>query len=778
LQQSAEIRLLGEGRVKEVLDGLKLDRGAEFDPAAVLRISRLLGADSVLTGRLLKAGEQFRLEARVLRVGASSISRDTPVRAEGKGEDSLFAMIDDVGGKVRAELGVSRRWRESRRGATELTTRSVDALRFYSEGRRLVREGSDLEASKRLESALAGDPDFAVARALLAETYDRLGKSDDAKREAERAVGGLGRASPYEAARIRAIQAKLSGEREAAGKAYQDLVRIAPNDAEALSDLASFQEENGQLEDAGRTMAKGVALDPKSPSARYALGRIQAKLGNAAAALSEFNAALGLHAESGNEQGRADVLNGLGNTYYRSLGKRDEALRYYRDSLAIRERIGDLRGVRVALNNIALVLYDSGKFDEAVGSAGKALLTSEKMGDRAGQAETYGILGDIYGSAGRAQEALDAYQKGLNILREIGDEASLAGTFSSMGYIKAVLGQYNEAFFFQKSALDKRRQLGNKEDLVRSLIDIGLVEQVQGRYDEALKYYDEGLRLSREIGDRAGTVVLLANLSNIEVDQGEYGAALKSLDEARKSAEELGDKNLVATVLAYLGDACAHLGDFTGAESNLAAALAAAREIGNSALEPEILTYQGELFLGRGQPDRASAVLKEAVAAAAGTRDVRLLLLARLQAAVAGGKPGDLRNVLGEAESAGLKPVAASARLALARTLAAARKTADAATEAEKAAAAAGVLRERDLVFQSLRLAAEALAAEGKRDRAAEQCIAALGPLEEMRADLKDATLKRFLDRPETAAFAKVAGDLLAGSAGPEAARLRKALAP
>jgi tetratricopeptide (TPR) repeat protein len=778
LQQSAAIRLIGEGRLKEILDGLKLDKGGEFDPTTVLKISKLLGADSVVSGGLLKAGGQFRLDARVYRVGSSSISRDAPVRVDGKGEDSFFSMVDDLSRKVQEELGVTRRWGESRQEATEITTRSVNALRDYSEGMSLVREGGDLEASRRLESALKEDPDFAVARAQLAETYARLGRSGDAKREADRAVAGLRHASPYEAARIRAIQARLAGDAEAARKAYENLCRIAPYDADAFSDLASVEEQRGDLDAALGTLRKAVRLDPKNPSARYALGRVQAKLGNAAEALNEFNAALTLHAESGNEEGRAKVLNGLGNTY-RFLGKPDEAVRYYHDALAIQERVGDLRGVSVALNNIALVLYDSGKYDDAILTAKRSLDTLEVLGDRAGTAGTYRNLGDIYQGAGRAQEALDAYQKSLEILRDSGDETSLAGTFASMGYIKAVLGHYNEAFFFQQSALDKRRRLGEPSDLLRSLIDIGLVEQVQGRYDEALKYYSEGLPLSRQIGDRAATVVLLANLSNIELDQGEYGAALRSLDEALKTAREIGDHNLVATTLAYLGDTRCHLGDVSGATEALDEALEIARKIGSSALEAEILTDQGELLLASGRADRAAAVLRDAVGAAGATRDVRLLLLARLQAGAASGRIGHLEAVLREAESAGLKPVVVAARLALARALLAAHRPVEALAETKKAVAAAGALRERDLLFQARRLGAEGLVQAGKRDGAAEQCLAGLEPLEQMRRDLRAPQLEQFLRRPETVAYAKLAESLFGESGrSSEAARLRATLQP
>ncbi len=137
---------------------------------------------------------------------------------------------------------------------------------------------------------------------------------------------GSGSASPYEAARIRGVQARLAGKTDEALKAYRDLCEIAPNSAEAFSDLAAIQEEAGDLEGALKSLLRVVALDPKYPSAHYALGRVRFKLGKPAEALQDFNASLALHTETGNEEGRATVLNGLGNAY-RTLGQHEEALK-------------------------------------------------------------------------------------------------------------------------------------------------------------------------------------------------------------------------------------------------------------------------------------------------------------------------------------------------------------------------------------------------------------------------------------------------------------------
>ncbi|HET6372184.1 MAG TPA: tetratricopeptide repeat protein, partial [Candidatus Polarisedimenticolia bacterium] len=623
LIQAKGLRMAGQERLREILDSLKLGAGEESRPAQVQRIASLLGAENVVTASLMKAGEQYRIEANILRVGPATATAGKPISLTGTGEESIFSMVDELTRRVRDELGVSKRMGETDKGTMELSTRSVEALRLYSEGLALSRKGNHLEAGRRLEAALEKDPDFAVARALLAETYDGLGYSDRAAKEAERAAQGLKDASTYESERIRAVRARLTNDLSAARDAYKRLSEIAPNSADALLDLAAVQEDKGELDEALVSLRRTVKLDPKHPDAHYALGRILVKLGNSTEALEEFNTALGLHAEAGNEEGRATVLNGIGSAYL-YLSRYDEALKNFQASLELRRKIGDKRGVHVALTNVAMILSIGGKYEEALSDGDEALRIATEIGDRKGQANLYSKLGDIYQQAGRAEEALASYQESLKIAREIGDDAGLAQTFSSIGYIDHVLGRYVEAFFFQKEGLEKRRQIGDKWAILSSLIDIGVVESVQGRYDEAIKYYLEGLSLSREIGEKQSEVVIKSNLSIIQEDQGQYAAALSGLSEAETIAREIGDKTMIATTLMYIGSTRNHLGDVQGADKAIEEAVRLTRELGNEALLAETLIQSGRLLLSRSDPARAGEVLREAVGLAQKTKDKRL----------------------------------------------------------------------------------------------------------------------------------------------------------
>src|SRR2546422_1059411 len=255
LIEARALRLVGEDRTLEILAVLKLSDNVEPTPATTLRIAGLLGAENILAGRLVQIADRLRIDASLQAVGASSATGGavaspaggTSIVVDGEGDRAGFSMVDDLTRGVRDRLGVGGGLLERRRGATELSTRSVEALALYGEGLALARAGNDMEAAKRLENALRKDPQFHVAHALLAETYDRLGHSDQAISEANAAIAGLGAASPYEAARIRAVQARLAGNRQEALKAYRQLCDVAPNSAEVFVELAAAQEEAGDL---------------------------------------------------------------------------------------------------------------------------------------------------------------------------------------------------------------------------------------------------------------------------------------------------------------------------------------------------------------------------------------------------------------------------------------------------------------------------------------------------------------------------------------------------
>ncbi|MGD8375338.1 MAG: tetratricopeptide repeat protein [Acidobacteriota bacterium] len=772
LQQARALRLAGEDRLQLALDGLRLGQGGEFRDDELRRASAVLGVDSILTGSLLRAGSRFRLEATVRHVVGDTVTAGNTVRVEGTGEDAIFEMADQLALKVRDELGVDADWRS---GSADLSTRSPEALKDYGEGIALVRAGDPVTAASRLEAAVRADPDFALAGAVLAETYDSLGYSEKAAAAAAAASRGLGKATPYEAARVRAIQARVSNDLEAAVAAYRGLTDLLPNSVSAHFDLAAAMEDAGDLDGAATEYRRVLELDPKHPNAQFALGRVLVKQGNPSEALGRFNTALGLHMELGNDQGRATVLNGLG-IASNVLGRYDDALRYWGEALEIHEKVGNRRGAGSARNNIAVVLMNLGRNEEALDQELEAIRIGEEIGDRPRLGEWYSNLGDIYQELGRPDDALRSYQESLRLVRESGDESALPWTLSNIGFINSALGKYLEAFFFQKEALARSRESGDSADLLQALIGIGNTEQVQGRYEESLKYALEGLSLARQMDYPEGTVVFLLSTAEAQEGQGDYGAALASLEEAEPAARDLGDADLLARTLTHLGSVRLRLGDLPGARVALDKGATVAAERDKQELIALVAVHRGRLLRAEGSGSEAVATLRDAVHAAEASRNHRLGVMARLELAAARGVAEDVTAAVEQADDTGLMPLAAEGYLDLAALKLRSGDAAAAAQAAARCLQLAGTLEAQDLLLRANALAARAERSRGDEGSALAHLEAGLSPLETILAGLDSRWRATFLARPATAAYVQDATRAFRDGDRPEAsARLAAA---
>src|SRR5213594_1564966 len=159
LIEAKALRLVGEDRAQEVFAALKLPDNFEPAPATTLRVAGLLGAENVLAGRLVRIADRLRIDATLQSAAAvpfdggatAGPSGVTSIMVDGEGDRAIFTMVDDLARQVRDRLGVGGGLLDRRRGATELSTHSVEALSLYGEGLTLGRIGKDLEAAQRLE---------------------------------------------------------------------------------------------------------------------------------------------------------------------------------------------------------------------------------------------------------------------------------------------------------------------------------------------------------------------------------------------------------------------------------------------------------------------------------------------------------------------------------------------------------------------------------------------------------------------------------------------------
>jgi tetratricopeptide (TPR) repeat protein len=202
--------------------------------------------------------------------------------------------------------------------------------------------------------------------------------------------------------------------------------------------------------------------------------------------------------------------------------------------------------------------------------------------------------------------------------------------------------------------------------------------------------------------------------------QGRYGAAADAKGEALKAFRELKEHSFwLAEILSGYGSALSTLGRNDEARAPLSEALALARELKNDTLVAQTLNFQGDAAYFGGDLKGAHALFEQARQAADKSGNRYQIVRSRTNLAklsVEEGKPTalvELRALLREAESLGLKPLAAETSTYLGGALLNAKNPAGARAELESALARNERLGGRALIARCHHLLAAALRASG-----------------------------------------------------------------
>ncbi|RUQ34528.1 MAG: tetratricopeptide repeat protein [Candidatus Competibacteraceae bacterium] len=128
------------------------------------------------------------------------------------------------------------------------------------------------------------------------------------------------------------------------------------------------------------------------------------------------------------------LLNQLG-FLYNSLGKQDEALDRYQESLKLTKAIGDRDWEGTTLNNLSQIYQARGDYDITLRYLQESLTLCQAIGNRAGEGTTLNNLSQIYQARGDYDTALRYLEESLAIRRAIGDRAGLCPTLFNIGHI-------------------------------------------------------------------------------------------------------------------------------------------------------------------------------------------------------------------------------------------------------------------------------------------------------------------------------------------------------
>jgi tetratricopeptide (TPR) repeat protein len=158
------------------------------------------------------------------------------------------------------------------------------------------------------------------------------------------------------------------------------------------------------------------------------------------------------------------------------------------------------RHAAVFLHRLGLLAQQRGSYEEALDWYRQSLAILEELGNRAGLAYSYGQLGNVSYARGSYEEALEWYRKCLAISEELGDRASMANAFHQLGVVAEERGSYEEALDWYRKALAIDEELGDRAGMASSLSQIGVLLTETGRPEEAVRWNLRSLAIRLEIG--------------------------------------------------------------------------------------------------------------------------------------------------------------------------------------------------------------------------------------------------------------------------------------
>jgi len=331
-------------------------------------ICQRVGAKAMVAGSISQLGSSYVVGLEASNCSTGALLSATEAQAASK--DQVLSALNQSANELRGKLGESLpSIQKFNTPIAQATTSSLEALKAYSLARDMGNEVGPTQATPLYLRAIALDPQFAMAYAVLGINYSNLGELGLAQDNIKKAYALVNRVSERERLLITAdYYGYVTGELDKDRQAYLIFTQLYPRDYIAYGNLGVIDTNLGDFTASLEAVRQSVALDPRP-------------------------------------MGYSNLMND-----YMCLNRLDEAQAVYQEAL---QRKFDLYILHVNHYLLAFLRNDPGTMKNEVDwGAGKAGIEDVFLAGEADTAAYYGRLGEArelsqraFDSARRSQEA-------------------------------------------------------------------------------------------------------------------------------------------------------------------------------------------------------------------------------------------------------------------------------------------------------------------------------------------------------------------------------------
>jgi tetratricopeptide (TPR) repeat protein/predicted Ser/Thr protein kinase len=295
LEQSPHANVVPRARIADTLHRMGKTGDERITEDLARDISEREAIRAILSCSIAKVGQQYALTARLIDPRSGVAKRS--YLEEAKDQDHVLDALGSIATRVRRDLGESMlATSKADRPLPVVTTRSLQALKFFADGGTLWSKGNWDGGRQAFESAIKADPEFAMAHAALGDAYYShiFNAPAMGKEHMEKALQLAERTTDRERLYIQTRYEQDLGHVEEARTRFDVYLKAYPDDGGMRFNYASLLRNNGQLRDALEQYKELVRIAPNNPTIYIDIATTYNGLGNFAEAVRNYEQAFTL----------------------------------------------------------------------------------------------------------------------------------------------------------------------------------------------------------------------------------------------------------------------------------------------------------------------------------------------------------------------------------------------------------------------------------------------------------------------------------------------------
>ena len=319
-------------RMQDLLEQMGKKNVEVIDRQLGFELCRREGIKTIVLGSYIKAGETFATDVKVLDVDTKKLLRGSSSKGEGV-SSIINKQIDELTKEISEGMDLTRKSIGSaEKPIADVTTSSMEAYRYYLEGRENDRKLYYNEARIAFERAIELDPDFAIAYYWLAVANNNLENIEARDIAIKRAKALSLKTTEKERLRIEAHYADfIEHDQEKNYHILRQMAEKYPKEKEIFYLLGFYYQNGGASDKAIIEFNKALELDPNYGDVHNLLGYVYLDMGDFPKAVEHFKKYVSL------SPGDANPLDSLADAYF-DMGQLDEAIAIYKETLSINSR--------------------------------------------------------------------------------------------------------------------------------------------------------------------------------------------------------------------------------------------------------------------------------------------------------------------------------------------------------------------------------------------------------------------------------------------------------